>query len=72
MTTQLTLTTDITVYTIETCDLETADLEEGDEIIHEGTNTAPIDEHYPEDGEMQQLYAPVARHDTVITAALKQ
>ena len=72
MTTQLTLTTDITVYTVETCELETANLDEGDEIIHEGTHTTPIDEHYPEGGEMQHVFAPVIRHDTVITATLKQ
>lgn len=64
MTTQTELTTDITVYTVQTCELDTLDLEEGDEIVQEGTHTDAIDEYRPENGDMKHLHATVTRHET--------
>lgn len=65
MTTQTELTTDITVYTVETCEVENENLAEGDELIKEGTHTDPIDEYYYENDDMKHLHATVTRHETI-------
>lgn len=65
MTTQTELTTEITVYTVKTCELENEDIAEGDELVKQGTRTETIDEYHIENGDMKHLHATVTRHETV-------
>jgi len=70
MTTQTELTIEITIYTVKTCELETDNITEGDELIKTGTRTTPIDEYRLENGDMKHLHATVAQHETVLGTTL--